>query len=424
MANVVIDDSSLYAIGDALRGKLGETRMESVLVETIHHPEVSGDMAPKIAKTSNATGFDTFNGAYSNNLDETTIITVDGATHLKVVFAYQTESTTYDYLMINDTDTKYGNSTLTKTEKIFSNTNQVQFLFHSDSSNGNYLGYYAEVYGLDADGNVLQENIPAWDEEIYEEMEVANTFKPVEMASAIDTLGGGGAADIAIVDSPVRTAGSSSYRVTSYLSPCTEVNSMTLLIELRTIGDFSSRTVTGINSSSIKAYSGSYSNLVLIPYNAITGTNPSVATSSTTANYTYSTHAVINIRNIDVSSAVVKTFSTTIASGNATITFNSGYEDYKKVVIFTEGGFIYNNTGFANSDYFYPVEENSGFERLPSTVNAHAYSATYFMYVGAVAWTQTAETTLDTVTVEVADSSSVGTTLRGYVLYYKTPEEA
>ena len=66
----------------------------------------------------------------------------------------------------------------------------MTFTFKSDSSNDSYLGYYAEVLGVDADGNVLQEVIPAWDEDIYEDVVVENIYKPREMADAIKSIKG------------------------------------------------------------------------------------------------------------------------------------------------------------------------------------------------------------------------------------------
>lgn len=186
MANVVIDDSSLYAIGDALREKLGESHIEQVYVETIHHPETTKNMEPRIAKTSNATGFDSFSGSYANSLDDIQTIRIEGATNLLIDFAYQTESTSYDYLIINDSS-KLGGTTLTK-KSIVVRGDTVKFTFRSDNSNGNYLGYYAEVYGVDADGNILQEITPAWDEEIYEAVEVPHVYKPRDMAAAIESI--------------------------------------------------------------------------------------------------------------------------------------------------------------------------------------------------------------------------------------------
>lgn len=193
MANVVIDDSSLHAIGDALRGKLGESHTERRVVDVIHHPETSKNMKPKIAKTSNAVDFTTRSGGYGNNKNDTQTVKVEGATALLIDVAYQTESTSYDYLLINNGSTKYGGTTLTK-KSIVVNGDTATFTFKSDSSNDSYLGYYAEVLGVDADGNVLQEVTPAWDEDIYEDVVVPHVYKPRDMAAAITSIktGGGG----------------------------------------------------------------------------------------------------------------------------------------------------------------------------------------------------------------------------------------
>lgn len=187
MANVVIDDSNLSAIGDALRYKLGDTRIEKRYVETIHHPETFKDMKPKIAKTPNAVGFATRNGGYGNNKEYTETVTIEGATSLRIDVAYQTESTSYDYLVINHGPTKYGGTTLTR-KSIAVNGDTVTFTFKSDSSNDGYLGYYAEVLGMDANGNILQDVIPPWDEDIYEDVVVNNVFKPRDMAPAIKSM--------------------------------------------------------------------------------------------------------------------------------------------------------------------------------------------------------------------------------------------
>ena len=189
MANVVIDDSSLYAIGDALREKLGETHIEKVYVETIHHPETIKQMEPRIAKTSNALGFDNKTGGYENNMNDTQTIIIDNAVNLIVDFACQTEGTSYDYLLINGSSVKYGGTTL-KRQTMAIEGNRVDFTFRSDSSGNNYLGYYAEVLGVDADGNILQDIVPAWDEDIYEDVEVENIYKPREMADAIKSIKG------------------------------------------------------------------------------------------------------------------------------------------------------------------------------------------------------------------------------------------
>ena len=167
---------------------MGESHTERRVVEIIHHPETIQDMAPKIAKTSNATGFSTYSGNYGNNLNETQTIKIDGATSLLVDFAYQTEGTSYDYLLIIDSSVKYGGTTL-KRKSLTITGDTVTFTFKSDSSNGSYLGYYAEVVGLDADGNVLQETVPAWDEEVYGDVEVPHVYKPRDMASAITSIG-------------------------------------------------------------------------------------------------------------------------------------------------------------------------------------------------------------------------------------------
>ena len=180
MEQYLINDTTLSAIGDALRNKTGETKIE--IIEHI--------MPYVISKTPNAISFTERNGGYENHASLYDIVTFPGATKIKVKMAYQTESIKYDWVQVASgkitsmpsTVTKYGDVTLSQVELEFDNTDTITFYFKSDSSNGGYLGYYAECTGYDADGNAI-------DCIMQEEKEVPNVFLPTEMPVAINNLG-------------------------------------------------------------------------------------------------------------------------------------------------------------------------------------------------------------------------------------------
>lgn len=176
MARYSIEDTVLTDIADSLREKTGgDTRTE--LGETMI-PVV------RVSKTSNALGFDSFNGGYGNNKSITDTVTIEGAATLEVILAYQSESGSYDYVQVytgsSASGTKHGGKTLTQKTLTFTG-DTVKFYFKSDSSTDSYLGYYAEVRGFDADGNPIKElGIGP--------VEVPNVYKPIEMADAISNL--------------------------------------------------------------------------------------------------------------------------------------------------------------------------------------------------------------------------------------------
>lgn len=171
MAKYSIEDTTLINIADAIREKnTGKIRINEVVVGT------------DTSKTHNATGFDSYNGSYNNNLGVSDTVRIPGATKIKVKIAYQTESTNYDYVIITpgvgDATAKLGGTTRKEEEFEFPGTDTVTFKFISDSSNGSYLGYYAEITGVE-------------EEEI--DLGISEYF-PAEMAEAIRAIEGGGAA--------------------------------------------------------------------------------------------------------------------------------------------------------------------------------------------------------------------------------------
>lgn len=187
---VLVNESSLTNIADALRDKLGETYVE-------YETEIQYTPITKISKTSNATGFDKFEGSYPSSYNNYDTVVIKGASKLKIKIAYQTEGTQYDWVQVvpmattsspsTGTYPKRGGTTLTQEELEFLNTDTVTFYFRSDSSNGNYLGYYAEVIGYDESGNVIQQA-----EEIRIPIERARVFKPSEMSQAVESISSGG----------------------------------------------------------------------------------------------------------------------------------------------------------------------------------------------------------------------------------------
>lgn len=177
---VLVNESSLTNIANALRNKIGDTRTEYE-TQTVSRPLI------KISKTSNATSHTEKSGGYGYNKSVYDEITIPGASSINVTISYQTESTQYDYVQIcqgtksqfDSSVTKYGGTTLTKKDLTFQG-DSVTFYFKSDSTTDSYLGYYAEITGVDENNEAIMET-----EEIEVPVTVPNIFKPSEMAGAI-----------------------------------------------------------------------------------------------------------------------------------------------------------------------------------------------------------------------------------------------
>lgn len=186
MARYSIEDTVLTNIADAIRDKNNEWEDIIIGYEDILLPVV------KVSKTPNALSFTEREGAYANSLTQKETVTIEGATSLEVTLAYQSESTNYDYVTVtagkstSTSGTKYGGSTLTKKILTFEGTDSVSFYFKSDGSNSDYLGYYAEVIGFDADGKQIEEiqSIPIYQKQPTKE------YTPTEMATAVSTFPG------------------------------------------------------------------------------------------------------------------------------------------------------------------------------------------------------------------------------------------
>lgn len=184
---VLVNESSLVNIADALREQLGPTHTEYVEGEDYA-------FAKKISKTSNALSFTERDGDYPGSASVYDTVTIEGASRLEVAIAYQTESIQYDYVQVcsgdkskfNSSATKYGGSTLTEKTLTFDNTDTVTFYFKSDGSSSSYLGYYAEVIGFDSNG----EQIKDYDNIIITQVpiEVPNIFQPNQMGDAVSSI--------------------------------------------------------------------------------------------------------------------------------------------------------------------------------------------------------------------------------------------
>ena len=185
MALVTINDKHLTDIANALRIHHGETKIVS-REEIRESPMV-------ISKTPNATGFGVHSGGYGNNTAFYDVVKIPGASTIKVKMAYCTEGVSYDYVKVASgkltsmpsSAVAYGGNTLKEIELEFSNTDVITFYFKSDGSNDNYLGYYAECRGYDADGNPAKTTI------VISEEEVPNTYKVSDFSTAIANISSG-----------------------------------------------------------------------------------------------------------------------------------------------------------------------------------------------------------------------------------------
>lgn len=189
-----IEGQELTDIADALRRKHGETRIDTIIVDKFIEDTV-------ISKTPNATGFDTWEGN-SPNQTFTDVVKIPTASSIKVKMAYKTNTALANYTSVFiakgeydtsnfpvDTDLalRYYDSDIDLTpsvvEVLFENTDVITFYYRATTSY-NLLGYYAECYPLDADGN----NIGGKTVQIKQEVEVNNTYSSDEMAQAIDDI--------------------------------------------------------------------------------------------------------------------------------------------------------------------------------------------------------------------------------------------
>lgn len=186
MANVIINDKHLTDIGNSLRNWLGETETK---IEIIQQPK----KIAKVSKTDNATSFEEHSGGYPNSLRKYNTVTIEGASSIGVKMAYQTENVSYDYVQVASGSltsmpsgtTKYGGTAAKTVELTFKDTDTITFYFYSDTSGNNFLGYYAEVYGYDSNGDIMYSDEM---EDVEVPYEVRREFLPSEMSVAIDSI--------------------------------------------------------------------------------------------------------------------------------------------------------------------------------------------------------------------------------------------
>ena len=211
---VLVNESSLVNIANALRGRTGgDVRTEY---------EVQGQrQIIKISKTKNATSHTQYSGDYGNNQSVYDEVTIPGASSINITLSYQTEGERFDYVQVcqgnksqfNSSVTKYGGKTLTKTTLTFSG-DTVTFYFRSDSSGSNYLGYYAEITGVNGNNEAIMEDILV-------PIEVPNVFKPSQMGEAISNIPGMGVLKSAIITGTISNY-TAIYDLTGYVEDITK----------------------------------------------------------------------------------------------------------------------------------------------------------------------------------------------------------
>jgi hypothetical protein len=174
-----IEGQELTDIADALRRRHGET--EVVTVE---------EFVPfkQVVKTPNATGFDSYDGTYYTSSKKFGEATIEGATKTKVTISYDLPENQMLYI---DGGSHSSNWAMTENKKKVIGTGKQEFefdnntvTFYMDSSDYTYinkLGFYAEVIGLDENGNVIGEIVQV-------EKEITRTYTSAEMAEAIDAI--------------------------------------------------------------------------------------------------------------------------------------------------------------------------------------------------------------------------------------------
>ena len=199
MAKYSIQDTSLIAIGDAIRNKTGEhTRIETeTYIATI--PEVI------VSKTPNNTVGFTNDGSLTSTYPSGEIIDVirfPGASCIYVdcsIEVFSKDGSEYIQWAAGEYDatnfptqtteklhctSNIGGFYLARKQYTFENTDVVTLRFRGKFTTIKLLGYYAECKAFDADGNPMGE----YQAELEREIEVKNTFTPAQMATEIEGL--------------------------------------------------------------------------------------------------------------------------------------------------------------------------------------------------------------------------------------------
>lgn len=213
---VLVNESSLVNIANALRSRTGgDIRTE---YEVQGHRQII-----KISKTPNAISHTQYSGGYGENKSIYDEVTIPGASSINITLSYQTEGERFDYVQVcqgsksqfNSSVTKYGGKTRTQKTLTFPG-DTVTFYFKSDLSNSDFLGYYAEITGVD-------ENNEAIMEDILVPIEVPNVFKPSQMGEAISNIPGMGVLKSAIITGTMDgTLMTVTYDLTGYVEDITK----------------------------------------------------------------------------------------------------------------------------------------------------------------------------------------------------------
>ena len=162
--NITINDSTITVPST---GRVGDTinltandyyvtsfKMNGTLVEGNSFVMPSENVSITDISKKSCVTVESAHNPYANNINNVVYYenTFTGATSLTILFTYQTEGTTYDWIYLYDTlgsstpfgNKKYGGTTV-KTETLTFNTDYVKIVFRTDGSNCNYYGFKAII---------------------------------------------------------------------------------------------------------------------------------------------------------------------------------------------------------------------------------------------------------------------------------------
>lgn len=178
MAKYSIQDTTLTAIGDAIRNKTGEhTRVEYI------PKEVWVFKTDNVNSLEEAMNFDTTQtGGFKKDIEETIVIPGAVKLVLQVVITAKYADMRYELPEYSDSVWYRAGSInrQLKEYEIMGDTITIK-VFNAAFSYGNNA-FYAEARGYDEDGNLIK------DENTLIEIEVPNTLTPAQMAAEIEAL--------------------------------------------------------------------------------------------------------------------------------------------------------------------------------------------------------------------------------------------
>lgn len=185
MAKYSIQDTTLTAIGDAIRGVTGEyTRVEQL------PKEVYIFKSPNVNSLEEVINFDIYQRTGVNK-DVQETFTIPGATKIILQAAVKAELHSAEALCFCYTLSEYSGDVRYNTSNADINGQVKTYEIIGDTItigvyNGNYTSsrnaYYFEAHGYDEDGNLVK------DENTLVDTNVFNSFTPAQMAEEIDTL--------------------------------------------------------------------------------------------------------------------------------------------------------------------------------------------------------------------------------------------